>query len=258
MLKNYITSIWRYVARNRSFTSINILGLVIGMTAFMLIAQYVLHELNYDTFWANSKNVYRVQQDRYDKGELSTRWAAGAQGVGPDMKATFPEVTAFVRLTPSNALLSHGDTFFKEEGVYYASKDFFTVFGYPLLEGVDTSALSQPNQMVLSQTLAKKYFGNESPLGKTMRNNGDVEYVVTGVFKDLPENTHMKVTALLSFATFAKLVGRKSEAELDAWQWDGFLTYVSLDPKTNVKALEAKFPAFVQKEAGEELKKYNA
>lgn len=258
MLKNYITSIWRYVARNRSFTSINILGLVIGITAFMLIAQYVLHELNYDTFWSNHKNVYRVQQDRYDKGELSTRWAAGAQGIGPDMKATFPEVQTFVRMAPSNAQLSYGDVFFKEEGVYYSSKDFFTVFGYPLLEGVDTSALARPNQIVLSKTFAKKYFGDESPLGKTMRNNGDVEYVVTGVFEDLPENTHMKVNALLSLATFARLVGRNSEAELDGWSWDGFLTYVLLDPKTDAKALEAKFPPFVEKEAGEDLKRFNA
>src|SRR5688572_15821742 len=165
MLKNYITSIWRYVARNRSFTSINILGLVIGMTAFMLIAQYVLHELNYDKFWGNSGYIYRVQQDRFDKGELSTQWAAGALGVGPDMKANFPEIRNQVRMAESNALLSYGDVFFKEKGVYYASKDFFTVFGYPLLEGVDTSALSGPNKMVLSQSLAKKYFGAESPVG---------------------------------------------------------------------------------------------
>ncbi|HLZ16955.1 MAG TPA: ABC transporter permease, partial [Cyclobacteriaceae bacterium] len=114
MIKNYFTSVWRYFQRNRAFTIINILGLVIGMTAFMLIAQFVFHELSYDKFWRNTDRVFRVQLDRYDKGELSTRWAAGCNGIGPDLKANFPEVEHFVRMHNSNALLSHGDVFFKE------------------------------------------------------------------------------------------------------------------------------------------------
>ncbi len=258
MIRNYLTSVWRYISRNRAFTTINILGLVIGMTAFMLIAQYVLHELSYDGFWKNSKDVYRVQLDRYDKGELSTRWAAGCLGIGPDLKATFPEVKHYVRMTQSNALLSYGETFFKEEAVYYASQDFFTVFGYPLLAGVDTSALKGPNKIVLSKTLAKKYFGDQDPLGKTIRNNGEVDYLVTGVYEDLPANSHMKVDALLSFATYARLVGRNNESELMEWDWDGFHTYILLNDHVNVKDLEAKLPAYVEKEEGEGLKQFNA
>jgi putative ABC transport system permease protein len=258
MIRNYFTSVWRYISRNRAFTTINILGLVIGMTAFMLIAQYVLHELSYDGFWKNSKAVYRVQLDRYDKGELSTRWAAGCAGIGPDLKTNFPEVKHYVRMTQSNALLSYGDLFFKEEAVYYASQDFFAVFGYPLLAGVDTSALKGPNKIVLSKTLAKKYFGNQDPIGKTIRNNGEVDYLVTGVYEDLPANSHMKVDALLSFATYAKLIGMKDESELTQWQWDGFLTYVLLNDQASVKELEAKLPAYIEKREGEELKRFNA
>src|ERR1041385_3457483 len=189
MIKNYLTSVWRYISKNKAFTSINLLGLVIGMTAFMLIVQYVLHETSYDNFWANTDRVYRVQLDRYDKGELSTRWASGCAGIGPDLKNNFQEVEHYVRLTKSNALLSYGDTFFKEEGVYYTSQDFFNVFGMHLTSGVDSTALKGLNKIVLSQSMAKKYFGNENPLGKTMHNNGRVEYLVTGVFEDLPENT---------------------------------------------------------------------
>src|SRR5687767_6305042 len=206
MLKNYLISVWRYVSRNKAFTIINTLGLVIGMTAFLLIAQFVVHELSYDKFWKNHDKVFRVQLDRYNKGEITTRWASGCMGIGPDLKTNFPEVERYVRMTPSNALLSHGDTFFKEEHVYYTSQDFFNVFGYSLTQGVDSTALKGLNKIVLSQSLAKKYFGDEDPLGKTMRNNGRVEYVVTGVFPDLPENSHMKINALLSFATYAKLV----------------------------------------------------
>jgi putative ABC transport system permease protein len=106
--------------------------------------------------------------------------------------------------------------------------------------------------------MAKKYFGDESPLGKTMRNNGKVEYLVTGIFDDLPENTHMDIDAILSFATYTKLVGKKNEADLNEWQWDGYLTYVLLRPNTSAKALEEKLPAYVQRREGEELKRYNS
>ncbi|MEQ1588641.1 MAG: ABC transporter permease, partial [Cyclobacteriaceae bacterium] len=193
-----------------------------------------------------------------DKGELSTRWAAGCAGIGPDLKANFPEVKQYVRMTQSNALFSYGDTFFKEEAVYYAGQDFFTVFGYPLLAGVDTSALKGPNKIVLSKTLAKKYFGDQDPIGKTIRNNGEVDYLVTGVYEDLPANSHMKVDALLSFATYVKLIGMKDESELTQWQWDGFLTYVLLNDQASVKELEAKLPAYIEKHEGEELKRFNA
>ncbi|MBI1768272.1 MAG: ABC transporter permease [Bacteroidetes bacterium] len=258
MIKNYLTSVWRYISKNKAFTGINLLGLVIGMTAFMLIVQYALHELSYDNFWANTDRVYRVKLDRYDKGELSTRWASGCAGIGPDLKTNFPEVEHYVRLTKSNALLSNGDTFFKEESVYYASQDFFNVFGMHLVSGVDSTALKGLHKIVLSKTMAKKYFGNENPIGKTMHNNGRTEYQVTGVFEDLPENSHMAIDAMLSFATYAKLVGKKNEAELNEWQWDGFLTYVLLRENTGAKALERKLPAYVQKREGEELKRFNS
>ncbi len=258
MIKNYLTSVWRYIRKNRVFTTINVLGLVIGMTAFMLIAQYIFHELSYDKFWKNTDRVFRVQLDRYDKGELSTRWAAGCNGIGPDLKANFPEVKQYVRMHGSGALLSHGDIFFKEEGVYYTSQDFFKVFGYPLIEGEDSTALKGLNKIVLSRTMAKKYFGSEDPMGKMMRNNGKEEYMVTGVFEDLPENSHMRIDALLSFATFAKLMGKKNETELNQWEWDGFLTYLLLDDNADVKKLEAKLPAYVTKREGEFLKSFNA
>lgn len=258
MLKNYLTSVWRYISRNKAFTTINLLGLVIGVTAFMLIVQFVLHELNYDKMWANSDRVYRMNLNRYDKGELSTQWAAGCAGIGPDITSSFPEVEAYVRMHGSNALLSFGDTFFKEENVYYVSQDFFKVFGMHLLSGEDSTALKGLNKMVLSKTMAKKYFADVNPVGKTMRNNGRTEYLVTGVFEDLSENSHMKIDAMLSFATYAKLVGKPDEASLNEWQWDGFLTYILLRDGTSAPALEEKLPPFVQLKAGEDFKRFNS
>ncbi len=161
-------------------------------------------------------------------------------------------------MTHSNALLSFGDTFFREEDVYYASQDFFQVFDYPLISGVDSTALKGPNKIVLSRSLAQKYFGDQNALGKTIRNNGKDDYLVTGVYEDLPANSHMKIDALLSFATYVRLVGMKDESEMNQWQWDGFLTYVLLNDQANVKQLEAKLPAYVEKREGEELKRFNA
>src|SRR5687768_14913101 len=113
MIRNYLTSILRYISRNKAFTTINILGLAIGMTACMLITQYVLHEFSYDNFHANRDRIFRIQQDRFDKGQLSTQWASGCAGIGPDLKTHFPEVERYVRLHRSNALLSTSDVFFK-------------------------------------------------------------------------------------------------------------------------------------------------
>lgn len=258
MVRNYLLSIWRNFQRNRLFTLLNVLGLAVGMAACLLIAQFAVHELSYDTFWRNGDRVFRLQLDRYNKGELTTRWAAGSMGIGPDLKADFPEVERFVRMHSSTALLSSdGATFIKEEGVYYASQDFFRVFGYPLLQGVDSTVLREPFRIVLSRSMAKKYFGEADPVGKTIFNK-KVQYVVSGVFEDLPGKTHMKVDALQSFSTFAKLIGRQDESQLTNWQWDGFFTYVLLDKQATPEALEAKLPDYVQRREGENMKADNA
>jgi putative ABC transport system permease protein len=256
MFRNYLTSVVRYVSRNKAFTAINVLGLAIGMMACMLITQFVLHEFSYDDFHEKKGRIFRVQLDRYNKGERTTRWASGALGIGPDLKANFPEVEKMVQMRQSNALFSYGPVFFKEEGVYYASEEFFNIFTVPLIEGNKDAALKRPNTVVLSRSLAKKYFGNENPVGKTIRNNGTVEYEITGVFEDLPPNTHMKINALLSFETWKGFITNKEN--LVSWQWDGFLTYVLLNENADAKEFESKLPAYVEKREGENLKQDNA
>ena len=193
MFQNYLTTLWRYISKNKVFTFINVAGLAIGMLACILIAQFVLHELSYDNFLDKKDRIFRLQLDRYDKGELSTRWAAGAAGVGPDLKANFPEVKNYVRLHGRGSTLSTGDTFFKEDNLYFASEDFFKVFSIKLIEGVDSVVLKDPFKMVVSQSLGRKYFGSENPVGKTLKANGRTEYEISGVFEDLPINTHMKI-----------------------------------------------------------------
>src|SRR5687767_1813597 len=179
MIRNYFTSTFRYISRNKAFTFINVLGLAIGMMACMLITQFVLHEFSYDDFHKNKARIFRMQQDRYENGVLATRWAAGCAGIGPDMKANLPEVQRYVRLRGTNALLSTGDIFFREDNVYYASEDFFRIFSIKLIAGEDSTVLKDPFKIVLSKSLAKKYFGNENPIGKILKNNGKEEYEVS-------------------------------------------------------------------------------
>lgn len=254
MLKNYFTAVLRYVLRNKGFTLINVLGLAIGMMACMLITQYVLHEFSYDDFHEKKARIYRMQQDRFDNGILATRWAAGCAGIGPDMKANFPEVEAYVRLWRTDALFSAGEVYFKENHVYFSSEDFFKIFSFKLLVGEDSSVLTDPFKIVLSQSLAKKYFGNENPLGKIVKVDGKHDYQVTGVFEDLPVNTHMRINALMSFVTLTKLWNDP----VMSWSWDGFLTYVLLHPQATAQAVKAKIPALAEKQSGEEMKRFNA
>ena len=256
MVRSYLTSILRYVARNKAFTFINILGLAIGMMACMLITQFVMHEFSYDNFHVHKDRIFRLQLDRYNKGEITTQWAAGAMGIGPDVKDNFPEVEDYVRLTGENALFSYGDVFFKEEGVYYATESFFEIFSIPLIYGVDSLVLKEPFKVVLSESMAKKYFGDEDPIGKTITNNGETDYEVTGVFRDLPPNTHMKISALFSYASFESLVNNPEA--MRSWHWDGHFTYVLLDQRADPNVFEQKLLKFSEDHEAEELKRAGA
>lgn len=254
MFQNYLTALWRYISKNKVFTVINVAGLAIGMLACMLIAQFVLHELSYDNFIDKKDRIFRLQLDRYDKGELSTRWASGAAGIGPDLKENFPEVRNYVRLTKQSATLSRDDVFFKEDDLYFASEDFFKVFSIKLIEGIDSVVLRDPFKIVVSQSLGRKYFGDENPVGKILKTNGKREYEISGIFEDLPVNTHMQIDALGSFSSLQKIWNDP----VTTWNWDGFMTYILLDDNTDRKVFESKLPAFVERQNGEDLKKFNA
>ncbi len=258
MYRNYLTIAWRNLLRHKAFSAINILGLAIGIAACLLILQYVRFELSYDDFHAKGDRIYRVRQDRYNEGKLSTQWAAGAYAAGNSFKDAFGEIEEYVKMLQRGPMVaSYGTEQFKVEKPMFASEAFFKVFSYPLLSGDPNTALAEPNTVVISKALAEKYFKGQDPLGKSIRLNEKREYKITGVAGDLPPNTHLKFDALLSYITFVKQMGPDNNPET-AWQWDGCLTYLLLKPGTNPNALEAKFPAVVDKLAGEEHKRYNS
>lgn len=255
MLKNYLKTALRSVLKNKIFSIINVLGLAIGLTACLLITQYVLHENSYDNFHSRKTRIFRVQQDRLNKGVITTQWAAGCAGIGWDLIDNFPEVERVVVMRPAGVIVRYEDTFHEEPRSYLASDDFFRVFSHKLISGVDSLVLREPYSAVLSQSTARKYFGDDDPIGKRISVDGNMNFEVKGVFEDVPENTHMKFDALFSYSTFLQRVGDQART---AWQWDGFYTYVLLKEGADVKALESKLPAYVEKREGEELRQYNA
>ncbi|MDJ1499552.1 ABC transporter permease [Xanthocytophaga agilis] len=257
MIKNYITIAIRNLSRHKAFSFINVIGLSIGIAACLLILQYVDFELSYDNFHTKGDRIYRIKQDRYNEGKLSTEWAAGAFAAANSFKDAFTEIEDYVKLVRTGTKIVNRDgNIIKIERVYFASKSFFTLFSYPLLSGNAKTALQEPNTAVISESLAQKLFGTTNPMGKDLRLNQDRLFKITGVFKDLPDNTHLKADMLLSYETFINQI--KPNTPETAWQWDGCLSYLLLKPGTDPKALEKKFPGVVDKLAGEDHKKYNS
>ncbi len=258
MIRNYLKIAWRNIFRHKGYAAINILGLAIGIAACMLILQYVNHELGYDQQHVKKDRIYRINQDRYDNGQLSTSWAAGAYAAASHFKTAFPEIEDYVKMNQAgNLMIRKGNEMIRLEKAYYASSSFFSVFSFPLLEGNPATALSEPFTMALSESFSKKLFGSEKALGKTIQLNGNRNYKVTAVYKDMPEQSHFHHEVLLSYASFVTQVGPDNNPD-NAWNWDGCTSYLLLRPGTNPRALEKKFDAVVQAENGEDLKRFNA
>lgn len=251
MIKNYLKLAFRNLWKHRTFSIINILGLTIGMTACFLIFLYISFELSYDSFNSKADRTYRVVSDI--KTPTETLNAGGPSwAVPPFAKHEFPEVEAFTRLAQDNVLIRKGEVKFQEENAIWADSALFQIFDFKLTQGNPQTALKEPFSVVFSETAAKKYFGKENPIGQSLLITGDaLPAKVTGIMKDIPENSQVKTDVFLSMST----VTQKFNANLDS-QWGnyGAQAYFLLTPNANAKALEKKFPAFLEKYNGKEMK----
>src|SRR6187431_1871228 len=145
MIKNYFKIAWRNIMRQKSYSGINIIGLGIGIAACLLILQYVSFELSYENFHANKDRIYRVQQDRFDNGKLSTQWAGGAYAVGNSFKDAIPEVEDYVKLVQRDGAIAEvNNQPVKINKVFFATNSFFSIFTYPLIVGDNKTALTEP------------------------------------------------------------------------------------------------------------------
>lgn len=258
MIKNYFKIAWRNIKRQKAYAGINILGLAIGIAACLLILQYVSFELSYENFHTKKDRIYRVHQDRYDNGKLSTQWAGGAYAVGNSFKDVIPEIEDYVKVVGNGQVIVEiNNQPLKIEKVFFASGSFFKIFTYPLLAGDEKKALTEPFTAAISETTARTLYGNTNAVGKVLKLNRNTDYTITAVFKDAPANTQLKPDILLSYATFLKFQGPDNNPET-AWAWDGCLTYLLLRPGVDPAVVETKFPPIVEKGVGELLKRFNA
>jgi len=258
MIKNYFKIAWRNIKRQKAYAGINILGLAIGIAACLLILQYVSFELSYENFHTKKDRIYRVHQDRYDNGKLSTQWAGGAFAVGNSFKDVIPEIEDYVKVVGNDKVIAEiNNQPLKIEKVFFASSSFFKIFTYPLLAGDEKKALTEPFTAAISETTARTLYGNTNAVGKVLKLNRNSNYTITAVFKDAPANTQLKPDILLSYATFLKFQGPDNNPET-AWARDGCLTYLLLRPGVGPAVVEAKFPPIVEKGVGELLKRFNA
>jgi putative ABC transport system permease protein len=228
------------------------MGLTVGMTACLLIFLYVRFELSYDKFHPKADRIYRMVTDLKTPSE-TVHPDGPAWAVGPHLQFDLPEVEAFTRVNYDNLLVRKGDIKFVENGAIWADSAFFTIFNFPLLKGNTRTALTQPYSIVLSETAAKKYFGKQDPMGQTLLITGEGKpAIVTGLMKDMPENTLIKSDVVLSLSTVTSIYAKGID---DEWGNYGPYTFILLKPGANALALQKKFPAFLDKWNGTEMKK---
>ncbi|MEP7106778.1 MAG: ABC transporter permease [Ferruginibacter sp.] len=253
MIKNYFKIAFRNLWKHKAFSFINIMGLTIAMTACFLIFLYVRFELSYDSFHTKADRIYRIVADIKTPTEVIN--AGGpAWAVAPNVKEEFPEVESFVRIAGGdNVLVRKGDIKFEEQNSMWADSAFFKVFDFKLLKGNPQTALKEPFSAVFSESAAKKYFGNSDPIGQTLLITGDAYPAkVTGIMKDIPENSQVKGDVVFSMST----ITQKFNQQLDS-QWGnyGAQAYLLLKSASNPKSLEKKFPAFLEARNGPEMKR---
>lgn len=233
MLKNYFKIAVRNLLKYKAYSFINIAGLAIGIACCILILLFVNDELNYDKFHKNYKNIYRVTLD----SKIGNNEFVGAVTPTPMAEALirdFPQVKAAAKFTNFGfPVLRYGDKVYSEEKMYWADSSIFDVFTFEFVKGEAKNALNQPNTMVLTEKMAKKYFGDEDPVGKFINSDNRTDVLVTGVVKEFPENSHFH------FDFLGTLAGRQL-GDGQIWVSNNYYTYFALQEGTDYKQFEAQ------------------
>ncbi|MCU0462476.1 MAG: ABC transporter permease [Bacteroidales bacterium] len=251
MLKNFFINAIRSMRKQRGYVLINVGGLAIGLTSFLFITLYVVHELSYDRFNKNYENIYRLKVvGRLAGGELDQ--AVTAAPMSQAMLTDYPEVLNSTRVIQMGAwLMVFGENKFNEDGVLFADSTFFSVFDFKLLRGDPETALVRPRSIILTEEYAKKYFGNVDPMGqKIMVEVDTIFYTVTGVVRDVPDNSHIKFDMLASMSTYPRI------ANFPNWISHNFYTYIVVKDGIDKSVLQDKFQGMLIKYVGPQIQQF--
>ncbi|MHA4842548.1 ABC transporter permease [Flavitalea antarctica] len=221
MIKNYLKIAFRNITRHKAYSLINISGLAIGMACSILILLWVNHELSYDRFHKNADHIFRITCNASD-----FKAAVNPAGMPGGLKAELPSVQNYVRLSHlTTTLFEAGNNKFEEKNTFYADSTFLEIFSFPLIAGNKNTAMSRPDAILLTQSMAKKYFGREAALGRTLkRNNGD-NVTVTAIFADLPPNSHLKFDCIMPMSAIAN---RERDLKTNSWGNFNYYSYLLL------------------------------
>ncbi|MBX2950932.1 MAG: ABC transporter permease [Leadbetterella sp.] len=243
MIRNYFKTAWRNLLRNKSFALINILGLASGLTCCLLLTLYLQHELSYDRFHTKGDRIVRVIME-YKIGDSGNKGNFTSTKVFPEFRRQFPEVVSGVRMSMLglDRIVKYGDRVGLEEGVLHADSTFFELFDFKLLSGKASDVLKGPNRVVLSRSMAEKYFGKEEPVGKTLLLNSNQQpYQVTGVSEDCPSNSQIRYSMVASMSSFGPLQEK-------TYSNANYVTYLLMDRPESLNSLQGKIDRFMKKE----------
>lgn len=250
MFKNFFLNALRNMRKQRGYIILNVGGLAIGLTSFLFISLYVINELSYDRFHKNYENIYSLKVvGRMAGGVLDQ--AVTAAPMAQAMLKDYPEVLSATRVTQMGAwLIKFGENKFNEDGVLFADSTFFDVLDFRLIKGDPKTALVRPQSMVLTEEYARKYFGNQDPMGQKLIVEADtILYTVTGIVQNVPDNSHMKFDILASMSSFP------GQANNEQWVSHNFYTYIVVKDGTDKNELQDKFQEMVIKYVGPQLQK---
>jgi len=250
MFKNYLLTAWRNLNKNRGYSLLNILGMAVGMAVFVLIFLYVQYELSFDRWHEHADRVFRVVQRQPGNMYLgSDRFAVTQAPLAAALMQEFPEVAAATRLdTSGNQLFTIEEKSFLQSNLYWADPYLFDVFSVDLLRGDPETALDDPHSLLLSETVALKFFGDQDPIGRTVTYLEKHDMHVTGIFRDFPKNSHFTMDVILPFDAKPILEDRK----LDSWGNSSCYTYFLLQEGADAVQLEGKFPDMYAKYRGDQ------
>ena len=250
MFTNLIKHSLSSFKRQRAYIVINILGLSIGIACSLLIAIYVINEASYDKFNIKRDRIYRAILNGKIGGQEVTISSSPAI-MGSTMLKEFPEIEDFLRMNGNGpTVIEYNNQTFTEDHLVEADSSFFNFFSIPVLKGDPKNLLNAPRKAVLSESTAKKIFGNENPIDKLIKIGSDsARYVISGVMGDIPENSHFEANILTSFMT-------NPRSKNTQWMSNSFSTYFLLKPNSSYKTVDAKFPELMKKYVGPEIQQY--
>jgi len=255
MISNYFKIAWRSLSRSKMYSLINIVGLTVGIACCILIVLYVKDELSYDKYHKNYNEIYRVLHAYREKSDHPLPAPApgeyqvwGNAPVAPALQADFPEIRETTRFTsPVTLLLQYKEKRFQENNLVFADSTMFDLFSWKMRYGNPQTALTAPFSIVLTESMARKYFGYSNPVGQVFKVDDNNTLTVTGVMEDVPSNSHFTFTGLLSMSTFY----RTRPEIFNEWGYVDFYTYFLLNKNADINALLARVPAFVKRHSPE-------